>query len=373
MIRTEPRSLKRSILLLLALFLCETLPAQLVFEPAEHDFGTVEEAGGKVRCNFRGVNRGKRPVVLLDVVTTCGCTVPTFSRRPIAPGGETVVEVAYDPYNRPGAFDRNLYLYGPDRERLAVLRIRGTVTPRRRSVEELYPVAACGGVRFSQSMASFTYIYVGAPMRAAVSVINTADAPRTLELRPRRASGLLTLDYPKQLAPGERSAVNLCYEIDAAAPRYGTIRDALEVWIDGRRCDELLLVAHGIGIDRPGAAASSASAALPAGKGLPKGEMSENILKFGTLERRAAPERRQLTLRNTGDGPLQVRAVECSTPFSARLVGEASLAPGESRAIEVGIDASKADPGFATAQLLVVTNDPERPVRRVRLTAIVGE
>ncbi len=364
MIRTEPRSLKRSLLLLLALFLCETLPAQLVFEPAEHDFGTVEEAGGKVRCSFRGVNRGKRPVVLLDVVTTCGCTVPTFSRRPIAPGGETVVEVAYDPYNRPGAFDRNLYLYGPDRERLAVLRIRGTVAPRRRSVEELYPVAACSGVRFSQSMASFTYIYVGAPMRAAVSVVNTADAPRTLELRPRRASGLLTLDYPKQLAPGERSAVNLCYEIDAAAPRYGTIRDALEVWIDGRRCDELLLVAHGIGIDRP---------ASSGGTELPKGEMSENILKFGTLDRRAAPERRQLTLCNTGEGPLQVRAVECSAPFSARLAGKASLAPGESRTIEVGIDASKADPGFATAQLLVVTNDPERPVRRVRLTAIVGE
>lgn len=372
MIRTESRSLMRSFLLLLALFLCETLPAQLVFEPAEYDFGTVEEAGGKVRCSFRGVNRGKRPVVLLDVVTTCGCTVPTFSRRPIAPGGETVVEVAYDPYNRPGAFDRNLYLYGPDRERLAVLRIRGTVAPRRRSVEELYPVAACDGVRFSQSMASFTYIYIGEPMRAAVSVVNTADTPRTLELRPRRASGLLTLDYPRQLAPGERSAVNLCYEIDAATPRYGTIRDALEVWIDGRRCDELLLVAHGIGIDRPASAISAVGKGLPK-EGLPKGEMSENILKFGTLDRRTTPERQQLTLRNTGEGPLQVRAVECGVPFSARLVGETSLAPGESRTIEVGIDASKADPGFATAQLLVVTNDPERPVRRVRLTAIVEE
>lgn len=288
--------------------------------------------------------------------------MPTFSRRPIAAGGETVVEVAYDPNGRPGSFDRSLFLYGPGRERLAVLKIRGTVLPRQRTVEELYPVEACEGIRFSQSLATLTYIYIGSPMQTAISMTNTDERPHAIELRPRRQSGLLTVDAPSQLAAGERSAVNLRYEIDAAEPRYGTIRDALEVWIDGRRCEEVLLVAHGIGVDRP----SKSLKEHP-----PKVEITENILKFGALKRGGAVARRSLTLRNTGEAPLLLRAVECGAPFAAHFAEGLSIAPGESRTIEVSLDPAKAEAGFATALLLVITNDPEHPMRRVRLTAIV--
>lgn len=352
----------RLFVLCVSLFMLETVRAQLVFTPDSHDFGTVEEAGGVVRCRFRGVNQGKKPVVLLDVVTTCGCTVPTFSRKPIPAGGETEIEVSYDPYGRPGLFERKLRIYGTDRRELAVLTIRGTVSPRARSVEELYPTAACGGVRLSGSLATFTYIYTGAPMQTALSLINTADEPRTLELRPRRESGLLTLDYPRQLAAGERSAINLRYRVDASAPRYGTIRDALEVWIDGRRCDEVLLVAHGIGIDRPTEAVKAAP---------PVADFGERVVRFGTVKHGAPLQRRQLTLRNTGRSPLMVRAVECNAPFGVTAETDRPIAPGESCTIGVTLDPSQADYGITTTQLLVVTNDPEHPAQRIRLTAIV--
>lgn len=356
--------LVRWLTLCFSLFVLQTTQAQLLFEPDTHDFGSIQESGGIVRCQFRGINRGKKPVVLLDVVTTCGCTVPTFSQKPIRPGEETLIEVSYDPYGRPGLFERKLRIYGTDRRELAVLTIGGVVEPRERSVEELYPTAACGGVRLSGTLATFTYIYTGAPMQTALSLINTAAEPRTVELRPRRESGLLTLDYPRRLAAGERSAINLRYQVDPAAPRYGTIRDALELWIDGRRCDEVLLVAHGIGIDRP----TQAVRANP-----PRAEFGSQILKFGTIRRAAAPVRQQLTLRNTGRSPLLVRAVECSGPFAATGSPDRPLAPGASAAIEVELDPQRADYGIATAQLLVVTNDPEHPAQRIRLTAIVED
>ncbi len=354
----------RLILLVCWLFPISDAAAQLVFDAATHDFGTIEEQGGVVRCRFVGTNRGTKPVVVLDVATTCGCTVPTFTKKPIRPGEETVVEVAYDPDGRPGTFDRKLHLFGPDRERLAVLTIRGTVRPRPRSVEELYPVAACDGVRFASSLVTLTYIYVGAPVQTAVSLINTADRPRTLELRPRSASGLLRPDYPRRLEAGERSAVNLLYRNDAAAPRYGTIRDALEVWIDGRRCDELLLVAHGIGVDRPTAALKAAP---------PKAEPSANVVKFGTVARGAKPLRQRLTIRNPGRSELRLRAAECEAPFSTTLRAGARIAPGDSLAGEVLFDPAAADYGFATQRLLLVTDDPVQPMRRIRLTAVVEE
>ena len=89
--------------------------AQLVFDPDRHDFGSIREADGAVTCTFTGVNRGTKPVVLLDVVTSCGCTVPEYSRKPVLPGASTRIVVTYDPANRPGRFSKELAVYSSRR------------------------------------------------------------------------------------------------------------------------------------------------------------------------------------------------------------------------------------------------------------------
>ena len=53
---------------------------------------------------------------------------------------------------------------------------------------------------------------------------------------------------PQRIAPGQRGEINLSYLIPADKPRYGTLRDALEVAVDGRS-NGTTIVAHGIGVD----------------------------------------------------------------------------------------------------------------------------
>lgn len=336
--------------------------AQLQFKTTTHDFGTIPEAGGKVECSFTAVNRGKHPVVLLDVVTTCGCTVPTFSRKPIRSGEQTTIRVSFDPYGRAGLIDRKLYLYDAKRERIAILTLTGTVSPRTRTIEERYPIESADGVRFSNTLANLTYIYIGQPMRSALSLINTASEPRRIELRPTKQSGLLEVEAPKQLAAGERSAINFTYLIPTDAPRYGTIHDAMEVWIDGRKA-QTVLVTHGIGIDRPTKAIKDAP---------PKVVFSENMLKFGAVKAASKPLNRVLTIRNEGESDLIIRKIE-SRVLSTSFTEQRLIKAGESATYEVILDPSKADYGFFTEQLIVVTNDPEHPVRRLRVTATIEE
>ena len=71
-------SAKRTILLIIAAFaaLSAAAQARLVFEPDTWDFGTIRESDGRVSHTFTGVNRGDKPLVILDVVTSCGCTAP---------------------------------------------------------------------------------------------------------------------------------------------------------------------------------------------------------------------------------------------------------------------------------------------------------
>ena len=94
---------KRLIIFIITTLVGYSASAQLIFTPERFDFGTLEEMGGKRSCTFRATNQGKKPVVLVDIVTTCGCTVPTFSRKPILPNQSTEIIVTYDTHAENGS------------------------------------------------------------------------------------------------------------------------------------------------------------------------------------------------------------------------------------------------------------------------------
>lgn len=65
----------------------------LDFDKKTHDFGTIDE-GEIVEQTFTFTNNGKAPLVITNARGTCGCTVPSFTKEPVAPGesGEMLVK-----------------------------------------------------------------------------------------------------------------------------------------------------------------------------------------------------------------------------------------------------------------------------------------
>lgn len=352
-----------SLIILTLCALTASAQKQLTFQPDTWDFGTIRETDGRVSHTFTGVNRGDTPLVILDVVTTCGCTVPAFSKQPILPGRKTQITVTYDPANRPGSFTKELWVYSSEKRKIATLTVQGDVVPRQKSVEELYPVDAGGGLRLASTLNAFTYIYPGRQEQASIGYANTSKHPIRLELRPEIASGLLRTDYPKHIAPGERGEINFSYLIPADKPRYGTVRDVLEVLTDGQG-NGTRLVTHGIGVDPQPA---------NAGQKAPKAEFSENILKFGTVEHAGPSREMHFTLSNTGGAELILRAVEGQGHVTTTLAPGQRIAPGASLRCSIRLDPRMQDYGIMTEHLMVVTNDPVRPMRRIRVTAIIEE
>lgn len=355
---------QRHILLILLALWAFTTPAQaqLVFTPDSWDFGTIAETDGRVSHTFTGENRSDKPVVILDVVTTCGCTVPEFTRRPIRPGEKTTVRVTYDPTNRPGAFTKELGVYSSERRKIATLTVHGSVTPRRKTTDELYPIDAGGGLRLASTLSTFSYIRAGQQVQSAIGCTNVSGKPIRLELHPRESSGLLTTDYPREIAPGQTAEINLMYLNPEGAPRYGTLRDALEVLADGRS-NGTLIVAHGIGIDKSAADTQRT----------PKLEITENIIKFGPVKHKAPKQQRAFTLTNTGSGELIVRAVETGGKVATSLTAGQRIPAGSSFTATATLDPGKQDYGVLTDFVTIITNDLTRPMRRMRATAVVEE
>ena len=69
--------------------------ATLSFEEAEHDFGTIQH-GTPVETIFKYKNTGKSPLVVSNIQSTCGCTVPSDWTKQVAPGETGEMKVKFD-------------------------------------------------------------------------------------------------------------------------------------------------------------------------------------------------------------------------------------------------------------------------------------
>jgi len=65
------------------------------FAETEYDFGTIDQ-GTPVEHLFKFTNTGNAPLVIVDAKSSCGCTVPTWSKEHIPPGGEGEMLVKFN-------------------------------------------------------------------------------------------------------------------------------------------------------------------------------------------------------------------------------------------------------------------------------------
>jgi len=79
----------------------DTGKAVISFSEVEHNFGQVQE-GEKIGCIFTFINTGNADLVINSATTTCGCTVPKYDRKPIAPGKNGSLEVVFNTEGRNG-------------------------------------------------------------------------------------------------------------------------------------------------------------------------------------------------------------------------------------------------------------------------------
>ena len=101
--------------------------AGMVYENETIDYGTIpHNADGKREFVF--VNNGNKPLIITNAQGSCGCTVPTFPKEPIAPGAKAVIGVKYAT-DRVGAFTKTVTITSNASATPKVLTIKGTVLP----------------------------------------------------------------------------------------------------------------------------------------------------------------------------------------------------------------------------------------------------
>ncbi len=103
--------------------------AQINFETTTIDYGTIANGSDGERV-FNFTNSGNKDLIIQNVQSSCGCTIPKKPEGPIAPGESSEIIVKYDtkrtaPFRKTITVTTNL-----EQNSIVALKIKGTVLPK---------------------------------------------------------------------------------------------------------------------------------------------------------------------------------------------------------------------------------------------------
>ncbi len=102
------------------------------FDKEVHDYGTITK-GADGASTFTVKNSGDKPLVISRCKGSCGCTVPTCPKKPIAPGKTAKIKVNYDT-KRIGPINKSVRVTSnAENNSNKTLRIKGKVKKKKES------------------------------------------------------------------------------------------------------------------------------------------------------------------------------------------------------------------------------------------------
>jgi hypothetical protein len=101
--------------------------AEIKFKTDTIDYGIIDKGSDGERV-FEFTNTGNAPLLITDVKSSCGCTVPEWPKTPVAAGAKSSIKVKYDT-NRIGKIRKTVTVYSNATEPIKALKINGEVMP----------------------------------------------------------------------------------------------------------------------------------------------------------------------------------------------------------------------------------------------------
>ncbi|MFT6368958.1 MAG: hypothetical protein ACJAWH_000032 [Maribacter sp.] len=103
----------------------QDVAAKIEFKTETVDYGEITKGADGIRV-FEFTNTGKAPLIISDVRSSCGCTIPKKPDGPIMPGKTGEIQVKYDT-NRVGPIRKAITVISNADTPTKVLKIKGEV------------------------------------------------------------------------------------------------------------------------------------------------------------------------------------------------------------------------------------------------------
>ena len=352
-------------LLAFVLLFAATAVAQPVatWVETEHDFGVIDEANGRVTCHLRLTNTGDEPLLITRVQPTCGCTAGDYPREAIVPGDTAAVTLTYNPANRPGEFNKEVYVYTNTTPSRSTVVIRGNAIPVKETLERYYPIAI-GDLRIARDVVPLGEMSRTSFRLGYISGYNAGHDTIEVSTKYEGKMFLIADCLPQRVAPA--STVTVTVRLDGMeAPQWGLNEAQFNLQATGQsgnRINEKQITVTGIVVD-DFKRESDEWRANP-----PHATIEDGVDRVVFPERLGQGRAPQggngvwtatVKLRNTGGAPLEVRRLWCPEAGVTATASRDVVKPGKSCDITVTVDPSQIEGDILNATLTIFTNDPD--------------
>lgn len=329
----------------------------LAWDKTVHDFGDVSVSDGPLSCTFTLTNKGSASISIFEVVSSCGCTDVKWTKGSIAPGEKGTITATYKNEDGPRPFDKTLTVYISGVKRPVVLRLRGVVHDRKKSLSELFGAQKLGAFGLKTRSLKAPALKQGLSVSESLTVANLDKKPLKVEWADVTPG--LSLQLSANPIPAGTTAT-LSYTVESAPRVYGKHIYSAAPVLNGRKADGLIEITAWTQENFAGMSEDERkAAALP--------YFDQSTYTFGSVQNGTTVEA-VFPCTNRGKSPFHVFQADADVTLKAVTP---DIAPGAKETCRFSLNTRDLPKGDAVIMVSLTTNSPLRPVVNLFITGII--
>lgn len=331
------------------------------FQEKVHDFGEVIEAAGPVEFEFVFTNLGNRPVKVLSVQASCGCTTPGWSKELVEVGKTGFVKASFDPKGRPGYFNKSLTVTTDADKTPIVLQIKGSVVDKLSSIENM--AVANGNLRLKNSSFNLGKLYINKPVEVKEFILLNAGKT-DIKVTKIQSPEYLTVAVSEILKAGEQVALKLTLNAKARN-QYGFVTDHIELTTDDTLDPIKSFSVYATLEDFFPKQSPEELAKAPA-------LIAQTYLVDFARVKQGTKVSNTIGVTNKGKQNLEVRYIQSNCTCLVVTTPQKVVKPGESIQLTWTLDTASRL-GTQNKAITIYSNDPANPVQRITFSGFITD
>lgn len=298
---------------------------------------------------FKIKNTGTEPLVIKEVIPSCGCTKVDWAREPIAVGAEGTITALYDA-KMLGVFQKDLEVYTNAEPEPVYLHLQGRVVSKLSDYSASFPIDM-GQIRINANNVEFDNVNKGDKPMAELQIVNLSRksyTPQLMHLPPY----LTAQYYPEILSGGRMGKIMLTLDSEKLKQMGLTQTSIYLARFSGDKVGEEneITVSSVLLPDFSGLSAGQLENA-------PKMQLSADTLNLGEMGRKRSLSDK-VVISNNGKTNLEIRALQVFNKALSVGLSDRVIEPGKQAVLKVKVSAKYLRKAKNRPRVLIISNDP---------------
>lgn len=338
------------------------LAEPLLFTEKIHDFGEIVEQQGNADYEFVFTNNSGRPVRIISVQASCGCTTPGWTKEAVAPGKTGFIKASFDPKGRPGYFNKSLTVTTDLSGTPIMLQIKGSVVDKV-TVKDESLTASNGSLKLKNSSFNMGKVFVNKEATTSeFAVVN--EGKEAIEFSEVVAPAYIQVTPPKSLQSGERGLIKIKYDAKTKK-QFGFQADNIEL-----KTTDVLNPVKSFPVYATIEEFFPALSAEELAKA-PLLVMDRYEVNFFKVKKGTEVEN-PVSFQNKGKKNLELRYIQSNCTCVVANSDKQVLKPGEKATITIKF-ITEGRGGSQNKAVTIYSNDPRNPVQRITITGVIED